>query len=87
MRRLFISDNLTISLYFTHLLLSNFSFLLSFFFCTTYASQHKHVSICIFMGRGMMRSLLLVGAKTCLGWLFKERYKVIEVSKPGGYLD
>lgn len=35
----------------------------------------------------MMRSLVLVGAKTCLGWLFKERYKVIEVGKSGGYLD
>lgn len=35
----------------------------------------------------MMRSFVLVGAETCFGWLFKERYKVIEVSKSGGCLD
>lgn len=37
------------------------------------------------MGRGMMRSFVFVGAKTCFGWLFKERHEVIEVSKSGGY--
>lgn len=65
--RLSISNNTTISFYFTPLLFSNFSFPFFFFFCTMYASEHTHVSICISMGRCMMRSVVLVGAETCFG--------------------